>query len=128
MPSKPATLLAIKDYPKAEPGKSAVRAVAAEQASADVEDLISGEAVPTPKATRARKKAALLAPVPTPSQAAPASKAPAKRAANTDITAKLKEADIEQPHPAKHKPVEINIKSGASRKADSSGAAKVFVL
>jgi PhoH-like ATPase len=128
MPSKPATLLAIKDYPKAEPGKSPVRAVAAEQASADVEDLISGEAVPTPKATRARKKAALLAPVPTPSQAAPESNAPAKRAAKTDISAKLKEADIEQPHPAKHKPVEINIKSGASRKADSSGAAKVFVL
>ncbi|GAB3405172.1 PhoH family protein [Massilia agilis] len=123
MPTKPATLLAVKDYPKVEPGKAKVTAVPAQAASADVEDLISGQAVPAPKATRARKKAApVLAEVPP-----PAAKAPA-RADKGGVAAKLKETDIDQPHPAKHKPVEINIKSGASRKADKAGQTKVFVL
>jgi PhoH-like ATPase len=118
MPTKPATMLLAKDYPKAEPGKSPVRPAAA-KADADVEDLISGQAVPAAKATRARKaKAAILAPV---AEVAPA---PAK----PRVAAKLKETDIEQPHPAKHKPVEINVKSSTSRKADKTGATKVFVL
>jgi PhoH-like ATPase len=125
MPSKPATLLAVKDYPRAEPGKSPVRAVPSAKAENDVEDLISGEAVATPKSARARKpKAAILSAAPAPAAApAPVAKAPAKAPA-----AKMKETDIGQPHPAKHKPVEINVKSSASRKADKSGATKVFVL
>jgi PhoH-like ATPase len=125
MPSKPATLLAVKDYPKVEPGKATVAVVPA-KAENDVQDLISGEAVPAPKSTRASKKAALLAapevaPVARPAQAP-------SRADKGGVTAKLKETDTREPHPAKHKPVEINIKSGASRKADKLGATKVFVL
>ncbi|MGZ5202853.1 MAG: PIN domain-containing protein, partial [Telluria sp.] len=127
MPSKPATLLAVKDYPKVEPGKAKVAVAAAKAENDDVEDLISGEAVPAPKA-RSRKKAALLAPAPAPAPAEkPLAKAPS-RGDNGGVVAKLKETDTREPHPAKHKPVEINIKSGASRKADKLGATKVFVL
>lgn len=127
-------MLLAKDYPKAEPGKSPVRPVSA-QANDDVEDLISGQAVPTPK-SRARRKAsdtlaAAQAPAPVavaaPAAAneAPAARKPAKPA---PVSAKLRETDAEQPHPAKHKPVEVSIKSSTSRKADRSGTTKVFVL
>jgi PhoH-like ATPase len=134
MPTKPATILQAKDYPKAEPGKSPVRLAAAKAGNDAVEDLISGEAVPA-KTTRARKsKAALLAAAPAPSAtpaAAPVAEAAPARPSRNDkggVTAKLKETDMDQPHPAKHKPGEINVKSSTSRNADKSGATKVFVL
>jgi len=119
IPTKPATLLLAKDYPKAEPGKSPVSAAA--KGNADpVEDLISGQAVPAPKVSRARKaKVALLAPV---AEAEPA------RAAKLSVSAKLKENETDQPRPAKHKSLESNVKSSTSRKADKTGATKVFVL
>lgn len=145
MPTQPATMLLAKDYPKAEPGKSPVRPVSA-QAGDEVEDLISGQAVPTPK-SRARRKAsdtlaAAQAPVSIPAVApaavaaneasteAPANRKPAKTAkpAAAPVSAKLRESDADQPHPAKHKPVEVGIKSSTSRKADRSGTTKVFVL
>ncbi|GAB3460738.1 PhoH family protein [Massilia terrae] len=128
MPSKPATLLAVKDYPKAEPGKPRLT-VASAKADNDVEDLISGEAVPAPKAG-ARKKAALLAspPAQAPVAPPPAPVAKSTRPGKDGVVAKLKDNDNGQPHPAKHKPVEINIKSSASQKADKAGATKVFVL
>jgi len=121
IPSKPATLLPVNEYPKAEPGKSPVRAVAAAPVEADpVEDLISGKAVPAAKSTRARKgKATPLAAVPAPV---------AERPSQPATVAKLKETDMDEPHPAKHKPVEVNVKSSTSRKADRSGKTKVFVL
>jgi PhoH-like ATPase len=120
MPTKPATLLLAKDYPKAEPGKRSVRAVAAVAAD-PVEELISGEAVPAPKASRATKaKAAILAPVPE-RQAEPAAR-PAARSRDTA------DNDLETPHPPKHKPVDDTVKSSTSRKADKVGATKVFVL
>jgi PhoH-like ATPase len=124
MPSKPATLLAVKDYPKAEAGNSPVRAVAAAKADPDLEELISGEAVPAPKAARARKaKAPILAAAPQPAaQPAPA------RADKGGAIARMKENDNDQPHPAKHKPIEVNVKSSTSRRADKTGATKVFVL
>jgi len=123
IPTKPATLLPVSDYPKAEPGKSPVRAVSAAPVEADpVEDLISGKAVPAAKSTRASKpKATPLAAVPSP-QVAP------ERPAKPETVAKLRETDIDAPHPVKHKPVEVNVKSSASRKADKAGATKVFVL
>ena len=126
MPTKPATLLPVNEYPKAEAGKSPVRAVAAAPVEADpVEDLISGKAVPAAKSHRARKaKAAPLAAVPAPQ--GDSSTWPAR--AGTGAVAKLKETDQHEPHPAKHKPVEVNVKSSASRKADRSGKTKVFVL
>lgn len=138
IPSKPATILLAKDYPKAEPGKSPVRA-AAKAENDPVEDLISGPAVA--KTSRARKsKAALLAEAPareatptgaaTPPVAAAALPVPARDNKNgkNGAAAKLRETDMNEPHPAKHKPVEVNVKSSASRKADSAGAAKMFVL
>ncbi|MCD2515911.1 PhoH family protein [Massilia sp. G4R7] len=136
MPTKPATMLLAKDYPKAEPGKSPVRPVSA-KTDADLEDLISGQAVPTPKATKARKtKAAANEPAVAPVTAvpaaapraeAPAANAPARKAKEAPV-ARLKETDADQPHPAKHKPVEVTVKSSTSRKADKAGAGKVFVL
>ena len=122
MPTKPATMLLAKDYPKAEPGKSPVRP-ASTQTDSELEELISGQAVPAPK-TRARKKAApapALAAVPAPERGETQRSAPA-------TVAKLRETDADQPHPAKHKPVEVNVKSSTSRKADKSGITKVFVL
>jgi PhoH-like ATPase len=118
-----------KDYPKAEPGQSPVRAAGGAKADNDpVEDLISGKAVPA-KTSRARKsKAALLAEAPAPA-AQPAAPAPGAPGGETNvIRAKLKETDIDELHPAKHKPGEINVKSSTSRKADKAGATKVFVL
>jgi PhoH-like ATPase len=126
MPTKPATLLAAKDYPTAEPGKrNTVRAVATVQDADPVEDLISGKAVPAPKSARSAKaKAAILAPapapVPVPNGQAPAAK-PSARGRDTS------DDDLETLHPPKHKPVEAS-KSSASRKADKVGATKVFVL
>jgi len=123
IPTKPATLLPVSDYPKAEPGKSPVRAVSAAPVEADpVEDLISGKAVPAAKSTRARKPKA------TPLAAVPVPQAASERPAKPETVAKLRETDIDTPHPVKHKPVEVNVKSSASRKADKAGATKVFVL
>ena len=144
LPTKPATILLAKDYPRAEPGKSPVRATAKAE-NDPVEDLISGAAVPAPKATKPRKsKAALLAEaparedkpvgsataVPLPPPVPPRAEKPVKpgKAAKDGAVAKLRETDMNEPHPAKHKPVEVNVKSQASRKADTSGTTKVFVL
>ena len=51
MPTKPATMLLAKDYPKAEPGKSPVRP-ASTQTDSELEELISGQAVPELKSLR----------------------------------------------------------------------------
>ncbi len=138
-------MLLAKDYPKAEPGKSPVRPVSA-QANDDVEDLISGQAVPTPKSRARRKASDTLAAAQAPAPAQVAAVAPAAVAANeadapvarkpgknakpavAPVSAKLRETDADLPHPAKHKPVEVTIKSSTSRKADRSGTTKVFVL
>jgi PhoH-like ATPase len=126
LPSKPATILPVQDYPQAEPGKSPVRPAPAKADNDAVEDLISGKAV-SAKPARARKNRAALLAAPV-AEAAPA---PAPAPARPDkgrVTAKIKENDSGEPHPAKHKPVEINVKSSTSRNADKSGATKVFVL
>src|SRR5947209_2031604 len=94
LPTKPAALLLAKDYPKATPGKAAVRAVPAAAPALDpVEDLISGKAVAAPKTTRAKAKPAAPKLV-----AAPEARA-------------REQSDNERgaPHPAKHKPVEAAI-------------------
>jgi PhoH-like ATPase len=146
IPTKPATILLTKDYPRAEPGKSPLRA-AAKAENDPVEDLISGAAVSVPKPARARKsKAALLAeapareaipvaapipvPVSAPSSVPVRAETPAKpvKPGKAEVEAKLRETDTNAPHPAKHKPVEVNVKSPASRKADKSGVTKMFVL
>jgi len=138
IPTKPATILLAKDYPQAEPGQTPVRA-AAKAENDPVEDLISGPAVAS-KTARARKsKAALLAEAPAREQTPVAAPATLPDPARTDITnkkdgkeeklrAKLRETDMNESHPAKHKPVEVHVKSSASRKADSTGVTKMFVL
>jgi len=150
IPTQPATMLLVKDYPKAEHGKSPVRPITA-QPDDEVEDLISGQAVPTPK-SRARRKAQdtlaaaqpqaaakpVVAAVPAPA-AAEQTQQPNRKSRQDNqgkqnwpdaapAQAKLREQDAEQPHPAKHKPVEAPIKSSTSRKADRTGSTKVFVL
>jgi len=131
-------MLLVKDYPKAEPGKSPVRPVSA-KADADVEDLISGQAVPTPKSRARRKAQETLAAAQAPAANAPGkgqsnwpqpvpSAAPVSAPAAQPASAKMRESDADQPHPAKHKPVEVSVKSSTSRKADRSGGTKVFVL
>ncbi|MEF9927711.1 MAG: PIN domain-containing protein, partial [Massilia sp.] len=147
IPNEPATMLLVKDYPKAEPGRSPVRSISAKP-DPEVDDLISGQAVPTPK-SRARRKAedtlaAAQAPVRTapvaeakpqtaPEVAANAAPKAAPQAAPqapnvAPISAKLREQDAEQLHSTKQKPVEAPVKSSTSRKADRSGLTKVFVL
>ena len=149
IPTKPATMLLAKDYPKAEPGKSSVRPASA-KADADLEELISGQAVP--KANKGRKAKSAVsasspaandaaagvtgtAPVnvvgapaaPAPTGEAPLARGPARKS-NDGAGARLRETDADQPHPVKHKPVEVTVKSSTSRKADKAGAGKVFVL
>ncbi len=123
LPTKPAALLLAKDYPKADRGKTAMRAVpVAAQALDPVEDLISGKAVAAPKTARtAKAKAAIAAPALVPVQAAPPAH-PAARAKEQP------DNERDAPHPAKHKPVEAVIKSSTSRQADKSGTTKMFVL
>jgi PhoH-like ATPase len=123
MPTKPATLLAVKDYPKAESGKRTVRAVAAVRDADPVEDLISGKAVPAPKSRSAKAKAAILAPAP--------AAAPNGEALTTKPAARGRDKsddDLETLHPPKHKPDEAKVKSSTSRRADKAGSTKVFVL
>ncbi|WP_317202863.1 PhoH family protein [Janthinobacterium sp.] len=71
-----------------------------------------------------------VAPVAVAPVAAPAAKAkaPAVRAKVTPIAPSAPSAPVEKPHPAKHKPVEVPLKSSASRAADQSGVTKLFVL
>ncbi len=143
IPTKPGTLLPAADYPKAERGVTPVYAVAppvtAVATPEPVQDIISGKAAPAPKRP-ARAKTALLAAVPAvaPAPAAPAAPAavaapaaaPARgKAANAPARTKEKiENGIGEVHPAKHKPVEPVVKSSTSRKADTAGLRKLFVL
>jgi len=147
MPNEPATMLLVKDYPKAEPGRSPVRSISAKP-DPEVDDLISGQAVPTPKSRARRKAQDTLAAAQAPVRAAPVAEAKpqaapevasnaapkaapqaAPQAPNVaPISAKLREQDAEQLHSTKQKPVEAPVKSSTSRKADRSGLTKVFVL
>jgi len=136
-------MLLVKDYPKAEPGRSPVRSISAKP-DPEVDDLISGQAVPTPKSRARRKAEDTLAAAQAPVRAAPVAEAKpqaapeaapkaapqaAPQAANVaPISAKLREQDAEQLHSTKQKPVEAPVKSSTSRKADRSGLTKVFVL
>jgi PhoH-like ATPase len=106
MPTKPATLLLAKDYEQATPSEPVAVAkpkLAAVKPAAPVE------------AKAARKPAAKKAPV-----------APAPTAA--PVARGREKVVVDAPHPAKHKPVEVTVKSRASRAADKSGATKMFVL
>jgi PhoH-like ATPase len=145
IPTKPGTLLPAADYPKAERGVTPVYAVASPVTAVatpePAQDIISGKAAPAPKRPT-RSKTAMLAAVPDPAPApasAPVTPAPVAaepaaapvraKAANAPVRAKEKvENGIGEVHPAKHKPVEPVVKSSTSRKADTAGLRKLFVL
>jgi PhoH-like ATPase len=122
MPTKPATLLPVNEYPKAEPGKSPVRAVAAAPVEAEaVEDLISGKPYPAKSAARARAVPRRWPP------SLPRAKRPG-RPPETGPRGKLKEPDMEEPHPAKHKPVEMQRQVLDQPQGRPGRRTKVFVL
>ncbi len=116
-------MLLVKDYPKAEPGRSPVRSISAKP-DPEVDDLISGQAVPTPKSRARRKAQDTLAAAQAPVRAAPVAEAKPRlrpklhqnlhlrlpqlpQAPNVaPISAKLREQDAEQLHSTKHKPVD----------------------
>ncbi|HEU4776937.1 MAG TPA: PhoH family protein [Telluria sp.] len=111
LPTKPAALLLAKDYPKADPkNKPAVQAVPPPKPK------LAAVSEAPPKAPAKTAKAKSAAPVEAP---APVAK-PSARGKET--------LHAEAPHPAKHKPVELQVKSKASRNADQSGMTKMFVL
>ena len=100
LPTKPAALLLAKDYPKAAKTKASTLT--------EVPPAKPKLAAVKPEA---KKPAAKAAPV--------KAKAPARG----------KEKVIpDAPHPVKHKPVEVSVKSSTSRLADKVGSTKMFVL
>src|SRR5438067_6441923 len=74
IPTEPAAILLAKDYPRAEPGKSPVRA-AAKAENDPVEDLISGQAVEAKPARARKSKTAMLAEAPARESTPPAAPA-----------------------------------------------------
>ena len=142
LPSKPATILATQDYPTAGAARPATKTPAAKKVAAPIiEAAIAEVAKPVRNAaTKIKQVAALMvakpAPAPAPVAAAPvAAPAPAaktKPAAKAKAPAAkvtpIKSVKQEQPHPAKHKAVEVQLKSSASRAADQRGISKLFVL
>jgi PhoH-like ATPase len=124
LPTKPAALLLAKDYPKADRSKPAGAAFAPPKpklaAVAEAAPVLEAPAKPAAKSAKAKPVAAV--PAPAPVQAlAPVAK-PAARGKEKP------HADPEALHPVKHKPVEMMVKSKASRNADQSGMTKMFVL
>ncbi len=158
LPSKPAALLLTKDYPKAErvtpPGAASMPVAAKARKAAPVAaPAFVAAAVAAPVATPAKASAAAAKPAAAKPAAKPAALvakpaavvakpavAAAKPAAAKPLAAaetahkpslRGKEKlplDNEGPHPAKHKPVEVAVKSSTSRAADQSGTTKLFVL
>ena len=165
LPTKPATLLLAKDYPKASganpvpfpehdevPKKKSARGKSVEILDVVTPTVLAEPLPPVAKKTTRKGAAktaaeapAVAAPSPakvaypaaaaavaaTPAEVAPA--APAAVAEAAPATAKAPRSKVtpikaEAPHPAKHKPVEVTIKSSTSRHADQMGGTKLFVL
>jgi PhoH-like ATPase len=124
LPSKPATLLLAKDYPKASGSNPVPFPVEEEAAPAPKKAATKAPAKTAAKKTAAAKKTPALkvAKLPDDVPAPPRTKAaPAARAKVTPIKA-------DAPHPAKHKAHEVVLKSASSRHADQVGMSKLFVL
>ncbi|MDN2708935.1 PhoH family protein [Janthinobacterium sp. SUN118] len=140
LPSKPATILATQDYPTAGAARPATKTPAAKKVAAPIiEAAIAEVAKPVRNAaTKIKQVAALMVakpvPAPAPVAAAPAAAPKAKPAAKAKAEAPsakvtpIKSVKQEQPHPAKHKAVEVQLKSSVSRAADQRGLSKLFVL
>ena len=126
LPTKPAALLLAKDYPKADRSKPAAAAFAPPKPKLAAVAEAPPEVIAKPARVTKAKAAAVVAEV-----AAPAMVAPAPAPAPVAKPSSRKEKphlELEAPHPAKHKPVEMMVKSKASRHADRSGMTKMFVL
>ncbi|MGK5038208.1 PhoH family protein [Janthinobacterium sp. LB3P118] len=136
LPSKPATILATQDYPTAGAARPATKTPAAKKVAAPIiEAAIAEVAKPVRNAaTKIKQVAALMVAKPAPAPAvavpaaAPAVPVKAAPAAKGKVTPIKSVKQAEQPHPAKHKPVEVQLKSSASRAADQRGISKLFVL
>ena len=118
MPTKPATLLLAKDYPAADPAALEQNARAA-RAGAKPQLAAVPEAPPPAPARKTAAKTARGKAAPEP-EVMPA-EAPKRSRGREKI-------QPDAPHPVKHKPVEVVVKSSASRAADKAGATKMFVL
>jgi PhoH-like ATPase len=117
LPTKPAALLLAKDYPKADRSKPAGAAFAPPKPKLAAVAEAPPEVVAKPARTTKAKPAPAVAEVAAP---APVAKPSAR--------GKEKQHVELESHPAKHKPVEMMVKSKASRNADRSGMTKMFVL
>jgi PhoH-like ATPase len=143
LPSKPATLLLAKDYPKASgatrplpvaveetppaPKKASIKAVPAAKTVKAAPVAAPAPAVKAKTVAKpASKKAAILQAAPAPVAPAPVAEVPVVKAKSP--RGKSLPVQVEAPHPAKHKPVEVTIKSSTSRHADQVGTSKLFVL
>ena len=142
LPAKPAALLLAKDYPKADRSKPAGAAFAPPKPKLAAVSEAPPEVIAKPAAKTSRAKSAAAAPVAVERAApvvAPAAAVPVAAVAEpveplapaAKPAARGKEkphADPEALHPVKHKPVDMMVKSKASRNADRSGMTKLFVL
>jgi len=153
MPSKPATLLLAKDYPKASgasplplpveeaappaPKKASVKAVPVAKTVKAVPAAAPVVAeVPAVKPARKSTAKAKAVPVAEPQVQAPhVAHAPMTEEISPSPKAKAKSPRgktppvlVEGPHPAKHKEHEMVLKSSSSRHADQAGLTKLFVL
>ncbi|NHZ81098.1 PhoH family protein [Massilia sp. CCM 8695] len=130
IPTKPATLLLAEDYPKADRSKPAAVQAAKPKLSAVAEIAAEPVAKAPAKTTRAKapaKQAALVAPPPAPLVSSPlVMETPVAKPASRGK--EKQPLDLEAPHPAKHKAVEMTVKSSTSRNADQTGKTKMFVL
>ena len=151
LPTKPATLLLAKDYPKASganpvpfpehaadaaPKKSA-RSKSVEVLEPAAPPMMAEIPTPAPKKTPRKGAAAKTAAVPAPAAVAapvappvapPAAPVVAQAPAARAPRAKVTPIKAEAPHPAHHKAKEVIIKSSTSRHADQIGGTKLFVL
>jgi len=124
LPTKPATLLLAKDYPKAS-GANTVPFPEDEAAPAPKKAAVKAVAKPAKAAPAAKKAAAKKTPV---LKVAPPAPQPAEPVRAKAPRGKVTPIKAEAPHPVKHKANEVQLKSATSRKADKTGLSKLFVL
>jgi PhoH-like ATPase len=120
LPTKPAALLLAKDYPKADRTKPAAAAFAPPKPKLAAVAEAAPELVAKPASKSAKAKPVVAVPEPV--------QAPVPVAKPSSRGKEKPHADLEALHPVKHKPVDMMVKSKASRNADKSGMTKMFVL
>jgi PhoH-like ATPase len=127
LPSKPATLLLAKDYPKAS-GANPVPFPNEEKAAPAPKKAAPKTAAKAVKETVAAKTAAKKTPALKAVKLPDDVPAPPRTKAAPQARAKVTPIKADAPHPAKHKAHEVVLKSASSRKADVVGSTKLFVL